>query len=295
MDDSSCETIARYQQLFEESPEAIVILTPESQVVDVNRAWLDLFGYERSDIVGTDAGRTLGGAPEDFHRLQRHMDGGSSVKDYGMRSSRKDGTQIDCLVTITALRDENSLRGYIYSIRDVTAQKETERSLRSLLHLSDTLNSASDVDGVLDRLVEELLELIGAESGCAGLRTIQGMSCGHFFQGHSVMPLTYHCVPGVGWAGWLIEHGTHYLTNDATHDPVVLPEMRERLAIRSGIAIPIVDSEQDVIAFFEIYNKRGDGGFTQADLDHSLAAAQTASLAIHNRQLYQHWPHLVSP
>jgi len=287
MDDSSCETIARYQQLFEESPEAIVILTPESQVVDVNRAWLDLFGYERSDIVGTDAGRTLGGAPEDFHRLQRHMDGGSSVKDYGMRSSRKDGTQIDCLVTITALRDENSLRGYIYSIRDVTAQKETERSLRSLLHLSDTLNSASDVDGVLDRLVEELLELIGAESGCAGLRTIQGMSCGHFFQGHSVMPLTYHCVPGVGWAGWLIEHGTHYLTNDATHDPVVLPEMRERLAIRSGIAIPIVDSEQDVIAFFEIYNKRGDGGFTQADLDHSLAAAQTASLAIHNRQLYR--------
>ena len=99
--------------------------------------------------------------------------------------------------------------------------------------------------------------------------------------------MTYHCVPGVGWAGWLIEHGTHYLTNDAAHDPVILPEVRERLGVRSGIAVPIIDSEKDVIAFFEVYNKGGGGGFTDADLDHSLAAAQIASLAIHNRLLYQ--------
>jgi PAS domain S-box-containing protein len=285
MDDISGETIARYQQLFEESQEAIIILTRESQVVDVNRAWLDLFGYEREEIIGTDAGRAS--TQEDLQRLQGHMDGAGSVKNYGLRLSRKNGRQIDCLVTAAVLRDENGLHGYIYRVHDVTAQKETERSLRSLLHLSDKLNSASDVDGVLDRLVEELLELIGAESGCAGLRTIQGMSCGHFFQGHSVVPLTYHCVPGVGWAGWLIEHGTHYLTNDAAHDPVILSEVRERLAITSGIAIPIVDSEKDVIAFFEVYNKRGGGGFSPADVDRSLAAAQIASLAIHNRLLYR--------
>jgi len=284
MDDSSGETIARYQQLFEESQEAIVILTRESQIVDVNRAWLDLFGYEREDVAGTNAVRV--GAQEDLRRLQGHMDGGGSVKDYGMRLSRKNGRQIDCLVTAAALRDESGLHGYIYRVHDVTAQKETERSLRSILHLSEKLNSALDVDGVLDRLVEELLELLGAESGCAGIRTTQGMSCGHFFQGHRVVPLnlTYHCAPGVGWPGWLIEHGTHYLTNDAAHDPVILPEVRERLAITSGIAIPIVDSEKDVVAFFEVYNKRG-GGFSQADLDHSLAVAQIASLAIRNRLL----------
>ena len=287
MDDSSGETIARYQQVFEECQEAIAILTLESQVLDVNRAWLDLFGYQRKEIVGTDAGRALGAAEEDLHRLQGQMELCSSVKDYSMRLSLKNGRQLDCKVTITALRDENGLHGYIYVVRDATAQKKTERSLRSLLHLSDRLNSASDLDGVLDRLVEELLELLGAESGCAGLRTTQGMSCGHFFRGPGVVPLTYHCVPGVGWAGWLIEYRTHYLTNDAAHDPVILPEVRERLAIKSGIAIPIVDSEKDVIAFFEVYNKEGDAGFTQADLDHSLAAAHIASFAIHNRLLHR--------
>jgi two-component system sensor histidine kinase KdpD len=153
--------------------------------------------------------------------------------------------------------------------------------------MSETLNSAPDLDILLDRLVEQLLELTRAESGCAGLRTSQGMSCSHFFQKTGVLPLTYHCSPGVGWAGWLIEHGTHYQSNDVAHDPVIVPEVRERLCIRSGIAVPIVDNENDVVAFFEVYNKRGRAGFTHADLDRCLVAAQIASLAIHNRLLYQ--------
>ena len=168
---------------------------------------------------------------------------------------------------------------------DSLAHNETEQSLRSLLRLSDKLNSASDLDSLLDSLVEQLLELTGAESGCAGLRTSQGMSGGHFFLGPKVVPLTYHCAPGVGWAGWLLQHGTHYLTNDAARDAVIVPEVRERLGVKSGLAVPIVDSEKDVIAFFEIYNKRAGDGFTGADLDHCLAAAQIASLAIHNRLL----------
>jgi hypothetical protein len=39
-------------------------------------------------------------------------------------------------------------------------------------------------------------------------------------------------------------------------------EVRERLGVRPGIAVPIVDSEKDVIDFFEIYNKEGSAGFT---------------------------------
>ncbi len=179
-------------------------------------------------------------------------------------------------------------------IRDGTAQKETEHSLRSLLRMSEKLNSAPDLDSLLDTLVEQLLELTGAESGCAGLRTSQGMSCDHFFQGSKIVPLMYRCASGVGWAGWLITHGTHYLTNDAARDPVIVPEIRERLEVRSGIGVPIIDSEKDVIAFFELYNKRGGAGFTPADLDHSLAAAQIASLAIHNRLVYRNLSALIA-
>jgi len=98
---------------------------------------------------------------------------------------------------------------------DSSARKETEQSLRSLLRLSEKLNSAPDLDSLLDTLVAQLMELTGAESGCAGLRTSQGMSCSHFLQSAGVVPLEYHCAPGVGWAGWLLQQGTYYLTNDA--------------------------------------------------------------------------------
>jgi two-component system sensor histidine kinase KdpD len=287
MGDSSGETIARCQTLFEECQEAIAILTREGRVLEVNQAGLDMFGYERKEIIGMDAARVLYSSPDDLHRLQSDMERRGSVKDYAMQSRRKDGKPIDCLVTASGWQDKDGTRGYMAVVRDATAQKDTEHSLRSLLRMSEMLNSASDLDSLLDALVEQLLELTGAESGCAGLRTSQGMSCGHFFQGSRVVPLTYHCAPGVGWAGWLIKHGIHYLTNDAAHDPVILPEVRERLGVRSGIAVPIVDSEKDVIAFFEVYNKGGSAGFTPADLDHSLAAAQIASLAINNRLLYQ--------
>jgi PAS domain S-box-containing protein len=287
MDDSSGETIARCQTLFEECPEAIAILTPEAQVLDANRDLLDLLGYERREIIGTDAARLICAVPDDLHRLQNDMERRGSVKDYSMQFRRKDGKQIDGLVAATTWRDKDGLRGYIFFIRDVTAQKETDYSLRSLLRMSDELNSAADLNSLLDRLVEQLLELTGAESGCAGLRDSQGMSCDHFFRGSRVMPLRYDCSPGVGWAGWLVEHGSHYLTNDAEHDPVIVPEVRERLGVRYGMAVPIVDSEKDVIAFFEVYNRKGRAEFTQADLDHSLAAARIGSLAIHNRLLCQ--------
>ena len=287
MDDNSAEAIARWQALFAEFPDAILILTREAQVLEANQACINLLGYERKEIVGMDAARFLGGGPDALHRFQSHLERGGSVKDHDMQFRRKDGKQIDCVVTAAAWPDKGGLRGYMAVIRDVTARKETERSLGSLLRMSEKLNSEPDLDSLLDRLVEQLLELTGAESGCAGWRTSQGMWCDHFFQGSGVVPLIYDCASGVGWAGWLLEHGRPYTTNDAAHDPVIAPEVRERLGVRSGMAIPIVDDEKEVIAFFEVYNKRGAAGFSHADLEHGLAAAQIASHAIHNRLLHR--------
>jgi PAS domain S-box-containing protein len=294
MDESSGETSARYQAFFEAYPEAITILSGEARVRDANQACLSLLGYEREEIVGLDAAGLLFSNSEELHRFQHDMEQQTSVKDYSIQLQRKDGKQINCLVTATALHDKDGLRGYMALVRAAMVQKETEHALSSLVRMSDDLNSASDLDDLLDRLVKQLLELNDAESGCAGLRTSQGMSCGHFFQGDITVSLTYLCPPDVGWAGWLIEHGSYYLTNDAQHDPLIVQEVRKRFSVKSGLAVAIVDSENDVIAFFEIYNKRSVGGFTSADLDHSLAAAQIASLAIHNRLLHRNLSALVA-
>ena len=156
-----------------------------------------------------------------------------------------------------------------------------------LLQLSGRLNSIFDLDQLLGVLVEQILELTGAETGCAGLRTTGGMSCDHFLQGSSVVPFLYDCGPTAGWPGWVLTHRAYYLTNDALNDTVIAPSVRERFGIKSGMCIPITDGEKEVIGFFEIYNKKSGADFTQQDLKNSLAAAQIAALAIQNGLTYK--------
>jgi K+-sensing histidine kinase KdpD len=165
-------------------------------------------------------------------------------------------------------------------------EKELEHSLASLLRISEKLNSTFDLESLLDALVEEALELTNAESGCAGLRTTKGLLCDHFREETGIVPFTYDCGPGIGWPGWVLTHGTYYLTNDALHDPLIVSETRERFGVTSGMSIPIVDSKKDVIGFFEVYNKKSGEGFTPEDLKNGLAAAQIASLAIQNGLTY---------
>lgn len=165
-----------------------------------------------------------------------------------------------------------------------------ERSLKSLLRLSDRLNSIFDLNSLLDVLVEQMLELTSAESGCAGLRTAKGMACDHFLQVSrgvlAVVNLSPDYTAGTGWSRRILANGHPYLTNDALNDPVILPEVRERLGVTSGMCIPIVDNRKEVIAFFEVHNKESGAEFTEQDLENGLAAAQIASLAIQNGLTY---------
>ena len=161
---------------------------------------------------------------------------------------------------------------------------ELEHSLTSLLRLSDSLNSIFDLDTLLDALVGQMLELTDAQAGCAGLRTSNGISCGRFLQGSRMVPMMYE--PGSGWSGWVLTHGTSYLTNDALNDAVIVPEIRERFGVISGMSIPITDGQKDVIAVVEVYNKKSGEGFTPLDLKNGLAAAKIASLAIQNGLTY---------
>jgi len=66
---------------FEECQEGIAILTREGRVLDVNQAGLDLFGYQRKEIIGMDAARVLYSNPDDLHRLQSDMERRGWVKD----------------------------------------------------------------------------------------------------------------------------------------------------------------------------------------------------------------------
>lgn len=164
---------------------------------------------------------------------------------------------------------------------------EQSRAMGSLQRISAKLNSTLDIEDLLDGLVAEALELTEAEGGLAALGTAEGMSCNKYVMASGAIPWKHTWASGTGWPGWLIHHKLSYISNNAGSDPLIVPEIRERFSVRSGIATPILDAAGEVIGFFEIHNRRSVEPFTLHDQDTLAAVAQIASVAIQNDFRYR--------
>jgi PAS domain S-box-containing protein len=170
---------------------------------------------------------------------------------------------------------------------DVTERVRAERTIGSLLRISERLNSSLDVDALLDALVQEAIRLVDAESGVAGLHTAEGMVCKRYFQKGAALPLDYRWPPMHGLPGWLIVHKVPYLTNDALADTQIVHELCVRFGVRSALSTPILNASGEVLGFFEVHNKRAAEGFGPTDREMLLAVSQTAAIAIQNALAYR--------
>ncbi|MFC1833658.1 PAS domain S-box protein, partial [Thermodesulfobacteriota bacterium] len=119
---------SRYRTLFEQSRDAIIILTPSGEFVDVNRSFLDLIGYSREEIMATNAS-TLWAIPAERSKWVERMGRRGSAKDYEWQVRRKDGVVRNCLMTSSVRRARNGSLQYQTIIRDVTEQKEAAEAL----------------------------------------------------------------------------------------------------------------------------------------------------------------------
>ncbi len=152
--------------------------------------------------------------------------------------------------------------GRVYAIEgvvtDIVKRGQAETLLRALLEITRRLNSTLDINQLLDSLVVEAMKLTNAQIGWSGLRTAAGMVCRKCFRGSQAVPFEYRWPAGVGWPGWVLTYKVPYFTNDAAGDSVIVPEIRERFGVQSGIHTPVVDVKGEVIAFFEVSSKKGD-------------------------------------
>ena len=119
----------RYRTLFGESRDAVYMNTREGKILDINQAGVDLLGYPHDELIGMNV-RKLYVHPEERSMFQREIERQGSVRDYELKFRRRDGTQIDCLVTSTVRRAaDGTVLGYQGIIRDITEQMKAEKAL----------------------------------------------------------------------------------------------------------------------------------------------------------------------
>ena len=129
MEKALLESEERYRTLFEDSRDAIFILDKAGRVIDANEAALALLGYSRQEIADLYLLQRAVNPTQSENFLEQ-IGGKGYAGDYEMKMRKKDGTEIDCLLTFTAGRNaDGDVMGYEGIVRDVTTQKRMERSL----------------------------------------------------------------------------------------------------------------------------------------------------------------------
>ncbi|KAA0002012.1 MAG: PAS domain S-box protein [Thermoplasmata archaeon] len=125
------ESERRYRELFEGSKDAVYITTKDGKIVDVNKAFEELFGYSKKELLKMNA-RDMYLKKEDREKFQKKIEKNGFVKDYEVKFRRKDGKVLDCLLTSNVKRDSNGkVIGYYGIIRDVTEIKEAQRKIEA--------------------------------------------------------------------------------------------------------------------------------------------------------------------
>jgi diguanylate cyclase (GGDEF)-like protein/PAS domain S-box-containing protein len=144
---------ARYRALFEESLTPLFVMTADSRIMEVNRAFEELLGRERGELYRLRLSELAHEATA-FDVVLDELVGKGSVEEVEVVLRR--GTEpLHCVATVSARTTEHGA-SYHGSLRDVTAAKRTQAELiRTALH--DPLTELPNRIVFMDRL-ERLLK-----------------------------------------------------------------------------------------------------------------------------------------
>lgn len=129
VEDALRETEDRYRSLFENAMDGIFINQVDGTLIDANQSCLDMFGYQREELLGTSVLKLYANAADRMAALQE-LENKGAVKDYPLDLLKKDGTAIQCRLTATVRKDSHGrILGSQGVIRDVTESNMSARDL----------------------------------------------------------------------------------------------------------------------------------------------------------------------
>lgn len=143
------ENEAKYRALFELSKDAAYLVSSDGTFLEVNDAWIDMFGYTREEVARLRAEDVYEDPRlrEEFFLPLMVRDG--AVTNWEVRFRKRDGTVMDCLCSVVARRDAaGAVISYHGLVRDVTSEKSAERALRESERRFRTLSENLE-DGIV--------------------------------------------------------------------------------------------------------------------------------------------------
>jgi len=151
------QELQRLSTVFTHAAEGVIITTPNGTIIDANKAFARITGYERDEIIGRKPSLFKSGKQTKsfYSSMWRHL------LDHGhwngeLWNCRKDGQEYYQTLTISAVPDDTgTTTHYVGIINDITDKKHHQRQLEYIAHY-DTLTGLPNRKLLADRLHQSI-------------------------------------------------------------------------------------------------------------------------------------------
>jgi two-component system, cell cycle sensor histidine kinase and response regulator CckA len=158
------ESEERFRTMFEGAPTGTIIIGLDERVVSSNRAFEELAGHEKEELVGIPLGGLI--PDEDGHAepLRELLDGTREAYSGQMRLVRGDGSHVWGQVAAALVRDaQRRPRFAIVMVEDLTERMQLEEQLRH----SQRMEAVGQLAGGIAHDFNNLLTIIGGRTRIA--------------------------------------------------------------------------------------------------------------------------------
>ncbi|HET7776180.1 MAG TPA: PAS domain S-box protein, partial [Azospira sp.] len=131
------EKLRLSDEVFENSPEAIMITDADNRIVSVNPAFTRITGFGREEVVGANPNILRSGHHDSvFYRRMWESLGSKGVWEGEIWDRRKNGEVYPKWATINVLRDRrsNAVTHYLAMFSDISERKRAEETINFLAH-----------------------------------------------------------------------------------------------------------------------------------------------------------------
>ena len=144
--------------LFDNSPLAICVNTPEGKILGVNRALTAMTGYSEDELLDSDV-RMLYIDPEQRAQALQQIGPEGFLSNYGLQLRRRDGSLYNVNLNISRL--ELAGQPVLLGVADdVTAEMEARRALSALYQVSYDMAAITELQALIEHAVPHLHEIV---------------------------------------------------------------------------------------------------------------------------------------
>jgi PAS domain S-box-containing protein len=291
-EDALRESEEKFRLFFEESRDAIFVADQECRLINVNQSAMEMFGYEREELVGINICETFCD-PLCKQNMMEEMRSKGYIREVEISLRKRDGGVRVCLLSASQrMSASGDLLGFQGIFHDITKRKrseeilirqneylaalnETTKGLMSRLELDSLLGAIINRAGSLMKTKHSYIYLLD-ETGTLMTRQSTTGVFNDFFD--------YQIGKGDALVGQVWQSGLPLSVDDYHAWSGRLPDPA-REVLRAMVGVPL-KSGKEVVGVIGLAHMEEGRRFGDEEVDILTRFAELASLALDNAHLY---------